>query len=82
MAVTPITTRGTDPGAGRFTGGGVRALGAPGQSAESGPVRSRPLATASSEDDIGRQVNRLQRLLAGGEIDRRARRGSYINIVV
>jgi len=50
--------------------------------APSGPVRARPISAASSDDDIARQIGRLMRLIASGELDRRARRGSYINILV
>ena len=85
MAVNPTSGR-LDAGAGRVSRG-TPALparnsvvgGIPG---EAGPARGRAIATASSEGDVERQIDRLERLLAGGDIDRRARRGSYINILV
>jgi hypothetical protein len=85
MAVTPTTARGSDAAAGRSAAAAAaaRALGPP-SSGEAGPARSRPLATASSEDEIDRQTNRLQDLLDIGDraFDARARRGTYLNIVI
>lgn len=80
MAVTSTSARGADAAAGRSAG----VARAPGGTGEAAPVRTRPLATASSEDEIDRQTNRLQDLLdAGGDaVNKSARRGTYLNIVI
>ncbi|MBM3599303.1 MAG: hypothetical protein FJX35_13860 [Alphaproteobacteria bacterium] len=50
--------------------------------AETGPVRARPIATATADPDVEGQIDRLERLLENGNMDRRARRGSYLNILI
>jgi hypothetical protein len=85
MAVNTTSGR-MDAGAGRVSRGApalpLRGPANEGATAQTGPVRSRTIATASNESDVTRQIDRLERLLEGGDIDRRVRRGSYLNILV
>ncbi|WP_140056063.1 hypothetical protein [Oceanibaculum nanhaiense] len=46
------------------------------------PQRRSILRTAIDEADIGKQLNRLARLLAADDIDMDSPRGSYLNFLV
>ena len=87
-----MALRPTGPGNPQVPAPRARPAGGPGRSVPAAtpaaePVRSRPergyrLKTATSPDEIERQIQRLMTLIANDNIDPDAPPGSYLNLLV
>jgi len=85
-----MALRPTGPGEPQVPAPRPRPAGVPGRAgavAAPPPVRSRPergyrLRTATSPDEIERQIQRLMTLIANDNIDPDAPPGSYLNLLV
>lgn len=85
MALTPLSPRpDSQPRAPRRDARVGRGEAPAAPRALGGPVRRRlaRLRVAVTDSEIMAQIDNLMRLLARGEIDRDAPRGTYLNILV